>query len=470
MNKDIVPELLEKIQNEFNNKTEKSKVLKKKILALKAGKATHLDSNEFAIEVGNILADVFRNEITEDVLPDNKMYYNIAKRLIEPNMRNNFDIVSDYSRDVQEVLNKESNISLKAIKPEINQDRIDGIVNKISEYDDFKEGRWLLDEPIKNFTQSIVDDTIKTNADFQYKSGLTPKIVRKEVGSCCDWCKEVVGVYEYPDVPKDVFRRHQRCKCTVDYLPGNGKKQDVWTKKWTDSDSDNEIQERIKFSEDTKETNKLVKMCFRENIEHNAIKLSKTKKTEEEIIKKLSGGDETDGSCSSLAFAYIGNKAGFDVLDFRGGKSQKFFSTDSNILEIANLKGVRSYVEKHTNDFIAVKSLLSRVELNKDYYLATGKHAAIIRKVEKGYEYLELQSPETKGHPLNGFRNLNDKELKNRFMCQKKHEIKYIGKIEAKSIMIDTESLYNNSEFQSLLGFINTEGKNQIKGANGRVR
>lgn len=252
MNKDIVPELLEKIQKEFKNKTEKSELIKKKILALKAGKATHLDSNEFAIEVGNILADVFKNKITEDVLPDNKMYYNIAKRLIEPNMKNNFDIVSDYSKDVQEVLNKKSNISLKAIKPELNQDRIDGIVNKISEYDDFKEGKWLLEEPIKNFTQSIVDDTIKTNADFQYKSGLTPKIVRKEVGSCCDWCKEVVGVYEYPDVPKDVYRRHRFCNCTVDYLPGNGKKQDVWSKMWTNINKDDKIKTRKEFSEKPK--------------------------------------------------------------------------------------------------------------------------------------------------------------------------------------------------------------------------
>lgn len=241
MTKDIVPELLEKIQNEFKNKTEKSKVLKQKILALKAGKATHLDSNEFAVEVGNILAEVFKNEITEDILPDGKIYYNIAKRLIEPNMKNNFDIVSDYSRDVQEVLNKESSISLKAIKPEINQDRINGIVNKICEYDDFNQGKWLLDEPIINFSQSIVDDTIKRNADFQHKAGLKPKIIRKEVGNCCSWCKEVVGVYEYPDVPEDVYKRHRFCRCTVDYLPGNGKKQDVWSKKWIDVDKDDKI-------------------------------------------------------------------------------------------------------------------------------------------------------------------------------------------------------------------------------------
>lgn len=241
MAKDIVPEILEKIENEFKNKTEKSKVLKQKILALKAGKATHLDSNEFAIEVGSILADVFKNEITEDVLPDGKIYYNIAKRLIEPNMKNNFDIVSDYSKDVQEVLNNKSNISIKAVAPKINQDRIDKLVEKISDYEDFEQAKWLLDEPIINFTQAIVDNTIKANADFQYKSGLKPKIIRREAGNCCDWCGEVVGTYEYPDVPKDVYKRHRFCRCTVNYLPGEGKKQDVWSKKWTDIDKDDKI-------------------------------------------------------------------------------------------------------------------------------------------------------------------------------------------------------------------------------------
>lgn len=52
-------------------------------------------------------------------------------------MKRNFDIVGDYARDVQDIMNKESGISLKAIKPDINQDRIDGIVNRISESKDF---------------------------------------------------------------------------------------------------------------------------------------------------------------------------------------------------------------------------------------------------------------------------------------------------------------------------------------------
>lgn len=253
MNKDIVPELLERIETEFKNRTAKSETIRKKIAALKNSKVTHKDSNDLAIEVGKILSEVFTGEIRGDVLPDNKMYYNIAKRLLEPSLKRNFDIVGDYSRNVQEVLNKKANISLKAMKPELNQDRIDGIVNKISEYDDFEKGKWLLEEPIINFSQSIVDDTIKTNADFQHKAGLRPKVIREEAGNCCDWCKSLVGTYDYPeDVPKDVWRRHRYCRCTVDYLPEDGKKRDVWKNSRNiqkDLEYAEELRKRKEFSE-----------------------------------------------------------------------------------------------------------------------------------------------------------------------------------------------------------------------------
>ncbi|MDO5015278.1 MAG: hypothetical protein Q4E28_04935 [Clostridia bacterium] len=244
MAKDIVPELLEKIENEFKNKTSKSKILKEKMEDLKNKKVSHKDSNTFAVELGKLLSETFNDEISADILPDNKMYYNIAKRLIEPNLANNYGLVSNYSMQVQEILNKESKIRIRAVKPELNQDRINGIVNKISEYDDFKKGKWLLKEPVINFTQAVVDDTIKVNADFQYKAGLRPEIIRKEFGNCCDWCKDVVGKYNYPDVPEDVYKRHRYCRCTVEYLPGNGKKRDVWSKKWTDVEKDDKIKER----------------------------------------------------------------------------------------------------------------------------------------------------------------------------------------------------------------------------------
>lgn len=245
--KDIVPDIFEKIEKTFKLKTKESKIIKEKLKALKDKRATYQDANDFAIELGDILASAFSSNIRTEDLPDGKMYYNIAKRLIEPNMVRNYDLVGDYASLVQESLNNQAQISIEAQKADLNQDRIDKLVDKISEYDSFEKGKWLLDEPIKNFTQSIVDDTIKKNADFHYKAGLRPKIIRREKGNCCDWCKAIAGVYDYQEVKNtgnNVYRRHRYCRCTVDYYPGDGKKQDVWSKKWKDVEKDDKIKER----------------------------------------------------------------------------------------------------------------------------------------------------------------------------------------------------------------------------------
>lgn len=249
--KDIVPGIYNEIEKSFDLKTKESNIIKNKLKALKNKKANYKDANEFAVEVGNILADTFQDKIKTGDLPDGKMYYNIAKRLIEPNMVRNHDLVSEYSKEVQSQLNKQANISINAQQADLNQDRIYKLVDKITKYDSFEDGKWLLNEPIINFSQAVVDETIKKNANLHYKSGLNPKIIRKEHGKCCDWCKEIVGTYSYPDVPEDIYKRHRYCRCTVDYYPGDGKKQDVWSKKWKNVNEDDKIKERIELSNKT---------------------------------------------------------------------------------------------------------------------------------------------------------------------------------------------------------------------------
>lgn len=66
-------------------------------------------------------------------------------------------------------------------------------------------------------------------------------------------------------------------------------------------------------------------------VPYNAVENQKTKMTSDEIIKTLSGGDLTSGSCASLGLAYIGQKQGWNVLDFRSGESQSFFSNTYNL-------------------------------------------------------------------------------------------------------------------------------------------
>lgn len=252
MDKDIVPALLELIENEFDSKTYNSDVLKKAIQALNDKKATYKDANAFAIEVGEILAEVLGKNITAEILPDGKMYFNIADRIINPTMLKNHELISSYAADVQTTLNQNAGIKIKGQKSRINQSRIDGIVERVSNEEDFNKIKWILDEPIKNFSQAIVDDTVKVNMDFHAKTGLRPKITRHVVGGCCDWCREIAGTYNYGDEPEDIYRRHRYCRCRVEYDPKDGRGiQDAHTKEWRDPEKYDNIETRKKINKPT---------------------------------------------------------------------------------------------------------------------------------------------------------------------------------------------------------------------------
>lgn len=234
MVEDIVPSLLKKIKSEFEGARLDSEVLKDLLSKLQHSKASYLDANQYAIEIGEILSKALGASLTNETLPDGKMYYNIAQRVLADVLGRNYELVSDYTEQVQNNLNSEAKIGLAAQVPELNQDRIDGLVNRLASEESFDDVKWLLVDPIVIFSQSIVDDSIRKNAEFHHKVGLSPKIVRRVVGHPCKWCKSLEGSYNYPEVPKDIYRRHGNCRCTVDYHPGNGKKQNVHTKKWTD--------------------------------------------------------------------------------------------------------------------------------------------------------------------------------------------------------------------------------------------
>ena len=206
----------------------------------------------------------------------------------------------------------------------------------------------------------------------------------------------------------------------------------------------------------------VMQLAEKVSVEYLAVsELSKTL-TEDEIISRVSGGDLTTGSCSSLAFAYAGNRCGFDVLDFRGGISQGFFSRTGNIMSIAEKVG--GTVAKHTNDFKKAKDLLKLTQRGKEYYFTCGSHAAIVRRTETGFEYLELQSPY-----VNGFKPLDENVLKYRFAAKKSHTVGGT-RCETKDCIIDIDLLRKDSGFRRMLGYINTAKDKQRKGKSGTTR
>lgn len=233
---DIAPKLLEQLQEDFHRRIQKNKKLQDLLELVREGKATYIQAHEAAYEIGMALSQVFGNNLSSAVLPDGRMYFNIAQRVVQPLLEEDHQLIADVAVQVQEALNKKAKLGLKPQTVAVNEDKVYGIVNKISEADSFDDIAWMLGDPVVNFSQTVVDAVLRENVNFQGKAGLVPKIIRKAESRCCKWCRNLAGVYDYPMVPNDVYRRHERCRCIVDYDPGTGKVQNVHSKIWRDQE------------------------------------------------------------------------------------------------------------------------------------------------------------------------------------------------------------------------------------------
>lgn len=224
---DIVPKLLDDLKKEFLTKYKANK----KIPKLLENK-NHANAYLYAQEVGDILAEVFDSKLSASILPEGKMFFNIGERILNETLGNNHKLVTDYAVELQTALNKEAGIGLKPKANKINQDKVDGLVNRLSAEDNFDEVKWILKDPVANFSRSVMDDFIMTNADFHAKAGLNPKITRYVIGKCCEWCEKIAGTYDYP-VDRAIYARHENCDCVVEYHPKDGRGiQNSHTKRW----------------------------------------------------------------------------------------------------------------------------------------------------------------------------------------------------------------------------------------------
>ena len=199
---------------------------------------------------------------------------------------------------------------------------------------------------------------------------------------------------------------------------------------------------------------------FKNNAERDKIRyievneLDKTL-TEKQIINKIAGEDKTKGSCASQTFAYVANKCGLDVKDYRGGKSRELFSR--NFHKVLKMTDADIKVYKVKKEVSEVASIISKVELNKEYILAAGKHMTVIKRTNTGLQYLELQADGTNGWTSFGKTTNDIKEiLKDRFGCRKTVVYKNGKQLRQTVILTDVDSVKPTDEFREVLGYLNT--------------
>ena len=319
-----------------------------------------------------------------------------------------------------------------------------------------------------------------------YKASGVEKYVYMAVNPrACPICREIDGeVYNVADAEpaKNAPPMHPRCHCTtapyveedeynawLNYLNQGGSTSD-WNKmslaerqQYRQPVVQSDTGKRWSKDDVEYSTNgqRVIDKLETFDVEYRQAEEWETQPSDTEIIKRISGGDKTTGSCASLAWTYIANKRGLNVLDFRGGGSQDVFSGSTG--NMARLDGVKAIFDYGRNVNTA-KGLLKQMGEGKEYALSTGRHASMVRLYKGKQQYLELQSPYE-----NGWKDFGStaKEATNvltyRFGC-------FTGNNFAESRLIDADSFKDSDEFRALVGYINTAESAQKKGSSGYAK
>lgn len=204
------------LKEEFEREVRADKKATQLYTKIYNGKGTYRTASELSARIGDDFGKVLRRHSPNDLLVD----WDIED-LIPRALGLDHQMVVDACREVQKNLNKNAGLNLKYQEPKFNTDRAYGIVSELQENPGFTNIEKTFYDQFTNFSMNVVDDSIRDNADFMAKSGIRSLIIRQAEYGACPWCEEVAGSYDYREVKgqgNDVWRRHENCRCTIDYI------------------------------------------------------------------------------------------------------------------------------------------------------------------------------------------------------------------------------------------------------------
>ena len=209
--------LSDKIKSDLVKLSKSDKHLQSIIKRLESGKANLTDVDDFAQATGTVLKKVFEKSITESpkAFTDEQLIAEILRDIFG----DNYDLINSVAENIQKQLDKAAGIGIKPQRADFSSERIENLA-KVTAQKDLTDKTALSEftASVENINGSIFTDYVKTNADFRSKAGLKVYVIRSHHSKCCAWRSKLAGKYVYPDVPKDVWRRHKRCTCEITYV------------------------------------------------------------------------------------------------------------------------------------------------------------------------------------------------------------------------------------------------------------
>lgn len=198
------------------------------------GSADFKDTSEYSRRSSEILGTSLSEHILE---LDDEAREDVCKKLLH----DGYEDINDVLAEVQTSLDEKTGVNIRPKKPPFQTERVATFAHSLA---DHTVADYVIKRRAKNGAANISmsdhDRYMKENAKLRHNAGLKCYIERDTDGSCCEWCSKMAGSYVYGEEPKDVYRRHDNCGCSVTYKNGK-QRQNVWSKKTWEADKDERI-------------------------------------------------------------------------------------------------------------------------------------------------------------------------------------------------------------------------------------
>ena len=205
---DIREPLIEAIRND----TKAQKL--NELIQSKAG--TYNTASEYAIRVGECLARILRQNAPFESIAEWDL-----ENLIPQALGLDHEYVVQACEQVQLALNADAGLGINYVPPNFDGSRAYGIVAELKDNPEFVNIERTFYDQLVNFSQNVVDESIRSNATVLSNAGVQSKVVRHPEAGACAWCRAVAGTYDYKDVRQtgnNVWKRHENCRCTIDFI------------------------------------------------------------------------------------------------------------------------------------------------------------------------------------------------------------------------------------------------------------
>ncbi|MCC8136233.1 MAG: hypothetical protein LIO40_06150 [Ruminococcus sp.] len=363
---DVGAELSEKILKLFAERCSGHKGICSLLDRIEKGKADFADVEAYGRAIGEQLAAAIAEAVTLEALPNGQMYYNIAEKILTPALKNNYELINAAAAKVQEALDEKARLRLHAQKADFPESRVSSIIGSLTDASASNEVILRrLQTPVQTVTESFWDDYVKENAKFRSDSGLRCYIVRRASANCCRWCAALAGRYLYGEEPKDVYRRHDNCTCTVTYENGRTR-QNVWTKKsWESPETDTERHEPKRISYPQAKTLEAENMRYKGIGEAAEEEIKRDSEIAEAVQNKsvtltLNPEKQNIHIYGSTSYDPSKNKSYFKasieelqkLIDKYYGTGQVTVKEDGEILEYINITEIQGYVVTKEGEYL----------------------------------------------------------------------------------------------------------------------